>query len=186
MSVCLGAIELPEHEAVWHYVPYTCLLLLGWAGHGIGSWNRLGLRLSGPRSVMTNLDHNFSGTLSKAAVEALSKIHKAGVLHGDVALRNVMLQDISRKGQEFQFSLQLIDFGSSRTRSDYRRRARDRQKRAAGDGKRAEKARATIAYWASSEGGGLTDPDDVGNADFSRDCEAEVDMCRRAVKWVDD
>jgi hypothetical protein len=186
VPVFLGAAELPEEDAVWYYVPYTCLLLLSWAGYGVGSWSRLGLGLSESHSAMTNLDRNFSDTLSKAALEALSKIHKAGVLHGDVALRNVMLRNITRRGQEFELSLQFIDFGCSRTRSDYRRRAHDRQKRAAGDGKRAEKARAIMAYWASSEGGGLTDPDDVGNADFSRDCKTELNMCRRAVKWVED
>ncbi|KAL2281232.1 hypothetical protein FJTKL_11677 [Diaporthe vaccinii] len=186
VPVCLGAVELPEDVAVWHYVPYTGLLLLSWAGYDVGSWGRLGFGLSEMSSAMRSLDRNFSDTLSKTALEALSKIHKAGVIHGDVALRNVMLHDIVRRGQEFHLSLQFIDFGCSRTRSDYRRRARHCQKRAAGDGKRAEKARATMAYWASSEGGGLTDPDGVGNADFSRDCEKELKICKRAVKWVED
>ncbi|KAI3393638.1 hypothetical protein diail_3865 [Diaporthe ilicicola] len=186
VPVCLGAVELPEDVAVWYHVPYTGLLLLSWAGYDVGSWGRLGLGLSEMPSAKRSLDRNFSDTLSKTALEALSKIHKAGVIHGDVALRNVMLHVIARRGQEFQLSLQFIDFGCSRRRSNYRRRARHCQKRAAGDGKRAEKARAAMAYWASSEGGGLTDPDDVGNADFSRDCEKELKICKRAVKWVED
>lgn len=186
VPVYLGAVELPEEWAVWYKGPYTCLLLLSEAGSSVDSWSPLSLGLSESRSAVTIRDRNFSDSISKAALGALSKIHKAGVLHGDVALRNVMLHSITRRGDEFELSLQFIDFGCSYTRPGYRRRARDRQQRAAGDGKRAEKARAFMAYWASSEGGGLTDPDEVGNADFARDCQAELDKCRRAIRWVRD
>jgi hypothetical protein len=43
-----------------------------------------------------------------------------------------------------------------------------------------------LAYRASIDAGELTDPVRVGNADFAKDCEAEVKVCRREIKWVED
>ncbi|KAH8762097.1 hypothetical protein F5883DRAFT_561745 [Diaporthe sp. PMI_573] len=94
VPVCLGTMELQGDEVLKHD---TCdgelviagLLLLGWAGYGVDSWPHMGLSRRG------EADHAFVRDLTIEARKTLTEIHKVGVWHRDVALRNVLCAIVS-------------------------------------------------------------------------------------------
>ncbi|POS80747.1 hypothetical protein DHEL01_v200834 [Diaporthe helianthi] len=165
VPVCLGMIELPAEKSIIRYGDFVGLLLMSWAGWGMSEWSRLGIRGVGKGG---DIDRSFVRALTTEVRNALVKIHRAGVLHKDVALRNVMLQEITRRGSvscsEFTLQVQIIDFELSRTRAMYRRRAKERLAQ--------EGSRTVTAF-------------DLGNAEFSKACAEELNICTGAIaRWI--
>jgi serine/threonine protein kinase len=71
----------------------------------------------------------FVDTLTTEVCHALAEVHEAGVLHGDIALRNILVRKFSGRGLKsstpvWNLDVMLIDFEHSQTR-----RAEERQTR---------------------------------------------------------
>lgn len=141
VPVCLGMLELQGDELLKHEtwtgeeeeVVVAGLLLLGWTGYGVDSWPRvLGL---GRRD---EADHAFVRDLTVEARSALAEIHKAGVWHRDVALRNVLVRSLGRTADggdggdsgsgtvRWRLQVVFVDFELSWTRTKYRQYRRHR------------------------------------------------------------
>lgn len=123
IPVCMGTIELNEVLGYDGNI-FTGLLLLGSAGRGMERWRHIGKGLGdGGES-----DRAFVRTLTIEVRKALAEIHKAGVLHGDIELRNVLIQhsDFERTSPsscpEWRLQVMIIDFELSLTRKMYRQR----------------------------------------------------------------
>ncbi|KUI72954.1 hypothetical protein VM1G_08118 [Cytospora mali] len=122
VPVCTGTVELPHDKALlYDGFRFTGLILLGWAGTEIGQWHLFG----GGLGYGGEADHAFVRALTVEVRKAVAEIHKAGVLHGDVALRNVLLRRCALKttssGPEWRLQVTIIDFELSRSRSMYER-----------------------------------------------------------------
>lgn len=166
VPVCLGTIELPVEKSLIGFGQFVGLLLLAWAGWGMDEWPRLGIRGVGNGG---EVDRRFTCALTKEVQNVLIKIHGAGVLHRDVALRNVMLQEITRRGTasraEFTLRVQMIDFELSRTRAMYRRSAKKR-----------------LAHEGRQDMTAIT----LGHAEFTKACAKEMEMCTSAIaQWCE-
>lgn len=165
VPVCLGIIHLPHEKSLLHGLEFTGLLLMAWAGWGVSEWGRLGIRGLGKGRA---IDRAFAQSLTKEVRNALVKIHGAGVLHRDVALRNVMLQEITRRGLQFTLRVQLVDFELSRTRAMYRRHAM-------------RHLVAEDVEQGDTWNGAVTR---LGNTKFAEECAKELDICAAAVaEW---
>lgn len=121
IPICLGTIELSSVKALkYDGFRFTGLLLLGWAGAGPDQWKYVG----GGLGYGEEADRAFTRALTVEVSKALSEIHKAGVLHRDVALRNVLVRHFSRAGTptnpEWRLQVSIIDFERSRNRAMYR------------------------------------------------------------------
>lgn len=127
VPVCMGTIELPPDKALtYDGFRFTDLLLLSWAGTGPDQWRYVG----GGLGHGGEADHAFVRALTVEVRKALAEIHKAGVLHRDVALRNVLVRHFALEGTsscpEWRLQVSMIDFESSRTRAMYRHHATQR------------------------------------------------------------
>lgn len=177
VPVCLGYIELPHDRCLWRCdVRFTGLLLLSYAGLGMEDWPSLGLGLGekGPA------DEAFVRTLAVEVQSALARIHDAGVLHRDLALRNVLVAKASREGSarspEFSLKVVLIDFERSRSISMYRQNARKHAQPEEG-----LPGGLSLVQDADSTGASA---DEIGNTSFAEACAAEMARCPKAVlRW---
>jgi hypothetical protein len=154
VPVCLGTMELQGDEVLKHD---TCdgelviagLLLLGWAGYGVDSWPHMGLSRRG------EADHAFVRDLTIEARKTLTEIHKVGVWHRDVALRNVLVRSFRRQDHgpcpKWQLQIMFIDFELSWTRTKYRQYQRRRLQGANEEGKTDEESNKEFAGKLSSE-----------------------------------
>lgn len=127
VPVCMGTIELPPDKALtYDGFRFTGLLFLAWAGTGPDQWGYVG----GGLGHGGEADHAFVRDLTVEVRKALAEIHKAGVLHRDVALRNVLVRHFALEGTsscpEWRLHVSMIDFESSRTRAMYRHHATQR------------------------------------------------------------
>lgn len=123
VPVCLGTMELQGDEVLRHHtwdgeLVIAGLLLLGWAGHGVDNWPHMGLSQTGEAA------QSFARHLAVEARRTLKAIHKMGVWHRDVALRNVLLGSVGRQDDgpcpTWQTQVTFIDFELSWTRTKYR------------------------------------------------------------------
>lgn len=179
VPVCLGYIELPHDRCLWRCdVQFTGLLLLSYAGLGMDDWPRLGSGVGGERGPA---DLAFARALEVGARSALARIHDAGVLHADLALRNVLVAEATRAGSarnpEFSLKVLLIDFERSRSvsmfRQDARRRARLEEGLDGGPGR----TRDADFDEASA--------DEIGDANFAEACAEEMSCCPGAIlRWL--
>lgn len=120
VPICVGTIEMPADQALpYDGFRFTGLLLLGWAGMGPDQWNYVG----GGLGHGGEADRAFVRALAVEARRALMKIHEAGVLHRDVALRNVLVRDFALEGRpscpRWRLRVSIIDFELSRNRAMY-------------------------------------------------------------------
>lgn len=170
VPVCLGTLELPiESSLEYREVHSTGLLLLSYAGFGMNVWPRLGLGLGTGEEADRSFAH--AQTLTADVMKALGRIHDKGVLHRDVALRNVLVQKFTRTGpsshSKFSLQIQLIDFERSRTRSAYRYNAAQVRK-----------------LRGAQEGDAGRRVEDIGNDDFGKACVKEMAYCSRVIsEW---
>lgn len=120
VPVCMGTVELPLENAItYDGFRFTGLLLLAWAGIGPDQWRYVG----GGLGYGGEADHAFTQTLKDETRKALAKIHQAGVLHRDVALRNVLVRHFARSGTtrpKWHLQVSIIDFELSRTKAMYK------------------------------------------------------------------
>lgn len=164
VPVCLGTIELPlERSLLCGAVEFTSLLLLSYGGCSVEEWPHLGLGLRKTGET----DRAFAQTLVVEVQKALGRIHEKGVLHRDVALRNVLLQEAARlaSGPTFRLRVQLIDFERSRTRAAYRFNA-SRVHKPQGDDSCRDGPQSTF---------------DTGNIAFELACAKETEICSKAI-----
>lgn len=115
----------------------------------------------------------WAQSLTTEVRKALGRIHEKGVLHRDVALRNVLVQKFTLTGPLphpiFDLQVQLIDFELSRTRAGYRYKAK-RLRELNGE----------------KEGDAGRSTDDIGNENFVRACVEEIERCLKVIsKWHD-
>lgn len=170
VPVCLGSLELPiEKSLTCSGVKFTGLLLLSYAGFGMDAWPRLELDLGRGGEA----DRSFARSLTAEVMKALGRIHEKGVLHRDVALRNVLVQRFTRAGPPshptFDLQIQLIDFERSRTRSGYRYNAAQVRK-----------------LKGVQEGDAGRRVEDIGNEDFVQACVKEIAYCSRVIsEWYE-
>lgn len=167
VPVCLGTIELLD-QSLWHFGwDFTSLLLLGFGGCAFKSWPHLGLGIAECKGE--SADRLFAKELTAEVQKAVAQIHEAGVVHKDVALRNVLITEASRREgsgsePEIHLGVRLIDFGLSRTRREYRDRAERRRKRQNMDVR--------------------IDGKHAGEVEFAEACEKEMTACPGAMeKW---
>lgn len=169
VPICLGTIEV-EHEEALYYRGwlFTGLLLLGYGGYPTRYWSSLGLGIADGENG--EADRLFVRALTAEVQKALALVHKAGVVHNDVALRNVLIteasrQDISGSEPEIHLGVRLIDFGISRSRREYRGRAELRCQRQ------------NTNVWVGKK-------KHAGEVEFAEACEKEMAACpRRMEKW---
>lgn len=172
VPVCLGTIELPiEKSLMCSGLDFTGLLLLSDAGFGLDAWPRLGLGLGEGGEA----DRSWAQSLTAEVSKALGRIHEKGVLHRDVALRNVLVQKVTRpigplpSHPTFYLQVQLIDFELSRTRAGFRYNAK-RLRELKGEQK-GDAGRST---------------DEIGNEGFAKACAKEMEWCHKVIpKWYD-
>lgn len=163
VPVCLGTIELPTEKSLLCWgVGFTGLLLLSFAGAGMDNWPCLGMGIGEAGEA----DRSFTQSLIAEVTKSLGRIHKKGVLHRDIALRNIMVKKITRYGSPshptFDLQVQLIDFERSRSRAGYRCNAARKMK-------------------GSKEGDADRSIEEIGNEDFARACANEMEHCSRAM-----
>lgn len=123
VSVCLATVEqgyeILKYDTWDGELVIAGLLLLGWAGHGVDSWPKIGNSRRGEAS------HAFVRGLPIGERKALTEINKVGVWHRDVALRNVLVRSFRRQdeGPRPRWHLQIVltDIELSWTRSKYRK-----------------------------------------------------------------
>lgn len=138
VPICLGTMELQGDEVLKHdtwdgEVVIAGLLLLGWAGHGVDNWPRMGLSRTGEAA------QSFVRDLTVEARKTLTGIHKMGVWHRDVALRNVLLRSVGQQDDgpcpTWQIQVTFIDFELSWTRTKYRQYRRHQLRGTSEEGK---------------------------------------------------
>ncbi|POS81562.1 hypothetical protein DHEL01_v200079 [Diaporthe helianthi] len=120
IPVCLGTIELPLAQAFNRGgFRFTGLLLLSWAGIGPDQWIYVG----GGLGHGGEADYAFTQALQVGVRKALTKIHKAGVLHRDIALRNVLVRQFALEATPcpvWRLQVSIIDFELSRNKAMYK------------------------------------------------------------------
>lgn len=129
IPVCIGTVELPyDRGLAYDGFRFTGLLLLAWAGIGPDQWGFIG----GGVGHGGETDHAFTRALQVEVFKALGSIHKAGILHRDVALRNILIQryNLQRTPRpEWRLRVSIIDFELSKTRAMYKHHETQRRRR---------------------------------------------------------
>lgn len=128
IPVYMGTIKLPlNHALTYDGFRFTGLLVLAWAGIGPDQWASIG----GGIGYGGEADHAFTRALQIEVSKALGKIHEAGILHRDVALRNVLVQHYTLEWTprpEWRLQVSIIDFELSRTRAMYKHHETQRRR----------------------------------------------------------
>lgn len=169
VPVCLGKVKFPYRKPLCDYdsgVKFAGVLLLGYGGHRFESWGALGLAIA--EHSEKEVDHMFAQELTAEAQKALARVHRAGVLHRDVALRNILVRKASfeqESGSQPRLHVQvsLIDFERSRTRGQLRRHYSEKH----------------------NADGGLDGKANAGEVEFAQECEKEMRSCQKVgTNWL--
>ncbi|POS70531.1 hypothetical protein DHEL01_v211077 [Diaporthe helianthi] len=168
VPVCLGVVKFTHRHPLrdcYSGIGYGGLLLLGYGGRGYESWGRLPLAIAG--HTEKEVDHMFAQELTAQVQKALARVHRAGVLHKDVALRNILVRKASVEGEagsepRLHVRVSLIDFERSGTRSKFRRK-----------------------FERHNTDGGMEGKTNAGEVEFAQKCDEEMRSCHNiGSQWL--